>query len=56
MTCRIGEGAPKSGIYWCTVCKRPDTFTEGQVFPECKNLCGRCHWEFVESLGTGPAA
>ena len=56
MTCRVGEKTPASGIYWCTVCKRPERFQEGQTFPDCKNMCGRCHWELVEKQESGAAA
>ncbi len=53
MTCRVGETVPASGIYWCTVCKLPVRFTEGEQFPECKNMCSRGHWELVEGKKTG---
>lgn len=43
-----GTPAPKAGIYWCTVCKTPAEFKEGEKLPQCKNLCGRGHWEFVK--------
>ena len=43
-----GAIVPVTGIYWCTVCKLPATFRKDQKFPECKNMCGRGHWEFVE--------
>jgi hypothetical protein len=39
---------PQSGIYWCTVCKTPASFKEGEIFPQCRNLCGKGYWEFVE--------
>ncbi len=48
MTHRPGSNVPATGIYWCTVCKTPEQFTEGQQFPECKNMCGRGNWEKVE--------
>ena len=51
MTCRVGDAVPNSGIYWCSVCKRPDHFNKGETLPACKNMCGRCHWELVEELG-----
>jgi len=43
-----GTPAPQSGIYWCTVCKTPAEFKQGEKLPECKNLCGRGNWEFVK--------
>jgi hypothetical protein len=43
-----GVAAPKSGIYWCSVCKTPAKFAEGETLPTCKNLCGRGKWEFVQ--------
>jgi hypothetical protein len=43
-----GAVAPKTGIYWCTVCKLPMPFTAGQQFPECRNMCGRGLWQLVE--------
>lgn len=45
---KIGTEVPESGIYWCTVCMTPDRFEKGQTFRDCKNLCGKCHWELVE--------
>ncbi len=42
-----GTKAPKSGVYWCSVCKTPAQFKQGQELPQCKNLCGRGKWEFV---------
>ncbi len=48
MTYRPGVTAPKTGIYWCTVCKLPERFASGQQFPECSNMCGRGQWELVE--------
>jgi hypothetical protein len=48
MNHRPGVTVPVTGIYWCTVCKLPEKFTEGQPFPECKNMCGRGLWQLVE--------
>ncbi len=44
-----GTPAPQTGIYWCSVCKLPVQFKEGQTLPTCKNLCGRGKWEFVRA-------
>lgn len=52
MTYKPGTKAPSTGIYWCSVCKRPERFTEGQDLPSCKNLCGRGRWELVRPDGT----
>jgi hypothetical protein len=38
------------------VCKLPDRFAAGQQFPECRNMCGRGHWELVEKQDADPAA
>jgi len=48
MKCKPGTKVPTSGIYWCSVCKTPDHFAAGQDFPNCRNMCGRGYWEFVE--------
>ncbi len=48
MTHKPGTPVPQTGIYWCSVCKKPERFTEGQQFPSCKNLCGRGRWEPVK--------
>jgi hypothetical protein len=54
MNHRPGVIVPVTGIYWCSVCKTPQGFTEGQAFPPCPNLCGRGLWEPVEEQpGTG---
>ena len=45
MTYRPGATVPETGIYWCSVCKTPASFNKGQEFPECRNMCGRGHWE-----------
>jgi hypothetical protein len=44
-----GTQAPVTGIYWCTVCKRPERFSEGEQFPPCKNMCGRGRWQLVQA-------
>ncbi len=51
MTCKPGTTAPTTGIFWCSVCKTPQRFTEGQPLPECPNMCGRGSWELVEKDG-----
>jgi hypothetical protein len=48
MTYQRGEKAPASGVYWCTVCKGPASFQEGQELPECINMCGRGRWQLVK--------
>ena len=48
MNYKPGTKIEKTGIYWCTVCKTPVRFAEGQQFPTCKNMCGRGHWHLVE--------
>ena len=45
-----GTPAPQNGIYWCSVCKVPVKFEEGENLPTCKNLCGRGKWEFVKEV------
>jgi len=42
-----GARVPVTGIYWCDVCKRPASFTEGEEFPPCPSRCGRCLWKLV---------
>jgi hypothetical protein len=42
-----GSAAPQTGIYWCSVCKTPAQFKQGETLPMCKNLCSRGKWEFV---------
>lgn len=54
MAIKPGNIAPKTGIYWCSVCKLPGQFQEGQELPECRNKCGRGGWDFVQE--TQPAA
>ena len=49
MTCRVGDAVPNSGIYWCSVCKLPATFSKDQTLPPCKNKCGRGRWELVKA-------
>jgi hypothetical protein len=44
-----GAEVPAKGIYWCTVCKKPERFEQGKQFPECKNLCGRGYWQLVKA-------
>jgi hypothetical protein len=50
MSQKPGTPAPESGIYWCSVCKTPVQFKQGENLPTCKNLCGRGNWEFVKAL------
>ena len=45
MNHKPGTAVPAAGIYWCTVCKTPQRFSEGQTFPECPNMCGRGLWK-----------
>jgi hypothetical protein len=52
---RPGATVSIGGIYWCTVCKLPQTFNEGQVFPECPNMCGRGLWQLVETVDEDPS-
>ena len=47
MNYKPGTQVVATGIYWCTVCKRPERFTKGEEFPPCRNLCGRGYWELV---------
>ncbi len=49
MSLKPGTQAPKSGYYWCSVCKTPAYFDANQVLPVCKNKCGRGSWEFVRA-------
>ncbi len=51
MNYKPGTTVPATGIYWCTVCKTPESFTAGQEFPECRNMCGRGMWHLVEDQG-----
>jgi phosphoglycolate phosphatase len=55
MNQRPGAAVTTSGIYWCTVCKLPQTFTAGETFPECRNMCGRGMWQLVEKLEEDPS-
>ena len=49
MNYKPGAKVEKAGIYWCTVCKTPASFSAGQEFPGCQNMCGRGHWQLVEA-------
>ncbi len=49
MNFKPGAKVEKTGVYWCTVCKTPARFTEGQEFPSCQNMCGRGNWHPVEA-------
>ena len=49
MNHKPGTEVPSNGVYWCTVCKKPERFEQGQKFPECKNLCGRGYWQLVKA-------
>ncbi len=51
MNHKPGSEVPESGVYWCTVCKKPERFDRGQRFPECKNMCGRGYWQLVKTPG-----
>ena len=48
MNHKPGTIIPRTGIYWCTVCKKPKSLAAGQPFPECQNMCGRGLWQPVE--------
>jgi hypothetical protein len=48
MNYKPGTEAPATGIYWCSVCKAPQRFNQGDPLPPCPNLCGRGSWELVE--------
>jgi predicted RNA-binding protein with PUA domain len=43
-----GAVVEQSGIYWCSVCKLPVRLNQGDVFPECANMCARGGWEPVQ--------
>jgi hypothetical protein len=49
MNDKPGTKVETTGIYWCTVCKSPARFNEGDTFPTCKNMCGRGNWHLVEA-------
>jgi hypothetical protein len=49
---KAGTEVPESGVYWCTVCKKPERFEQGKQFPECKNMCGRGYWQLVRPAET----
>jgi hypothetical protein len=49
MNHKAGSEVPESGVYWCTVCKKPQRFEKGAKFPECRNLCGRGYWQLVQA-------
>ena len=49
MNHKHGTEVPADGVYWCTVCKRPERFEKGRQFPECKNMCGRGYWQLVKT-------
>jgi len=55
MTYKPGTHAPATGIYWCSVCKTPKSFTSGETLPPCPNMCGRGSWELVETQEERPA-
>jgi hypothetical protein len=48
-----GVPAPVTGIYWCSVCKLPASFKQGETLPRCKNMCGRGHWQLVKETEKG---
>ncbi len=55
MTHKPGAQVPQTAIYWCSICKLPAKFEAGQIFPMCKNKCGRGTWEFVRTVeAAGP--
>jgi hypothetical protein len=47
MNHRPGAAVPDTGVYWCTVCKTPQTLSRGTQFPECPNMCGRGLWKLL---------
>jgi hypothetical protein len=49
MNYKPGSKVEKTGLYWCTVCKTPARFTEGEVFPPCQNMCSRGNWHPVDA-------
>ena len=49
MNHKSGAEVPQTGVYWCTVCKKPARFEKGKRFPECENLCGRGYWQLVKA-------
>lgn len=55
MTHKPGTPAPATGIYWCSVCKLPASFSKDQTLPQCKNKCGRGRWELVKPAEQQPA-
>lgn len=54
MTHKPGTPAPATGIYWCSVCKLPATFSKDQTLPVCRNKCGRGRWELVKTSAEPP--
>jgi phosphoglycolate phosphatase len=50
-----GAAVTVNGIYWCTVCKLPQTFQTGTQFPPCPNMCGRGTWQLVEKMDEDPS-
>jgi phosphoglycolate phosphatase len=55
MNQRPGAAVTVSGIYWCTVCKLPQTYVAGAQFPECPNMCARGTWQLIERLEEDPS-
>lgn len=49
MRYKTGAKAPVTGVYWCSVCKRPASFTKDQEFPSCPNRCVRGLWVLVRA-------
>ena len=49
MNYKPGVQVPVNGVYWCTVCKRPERFQKDQEFPKCQNMCGRGYWQLVQA-------
>jgi len=54
MSHQPGTAVPVTGIYWCSVCKLPAAFKQGETFPPCPNKCSRGAWEFVEPKPARP--
>ncbi len=53
MNHKPGTKVESTGVYWCTVCKKPARFDSGALFPECSNMCGRAYWQLVKAAEPG---
>ncbi|MCX6621737.1 MAG: hypothetical protein NTY38_11820 [Acidobacteria bacterium] len=54
MNYKSGTNVEVAGVYWCTVCKTPAAFEQGNTFPPCPNLCSKGHWHLVRPAGETP--